>query len=198
MAYIYKIVNDVNNKLYIGKTEFSLEKRFKEHCRDAFRSNSLNRPLYSAMRKYGIENFHIELIEETNEPEEKEKYWIEYYQSFKYGYNATMGGDGKKYLDYQLIFNLYQQIKNGQKVAQLLNISKSSVYHILHNYSLDLTFDYNLAKKPVAKIDLKTGEILEVFDGVKEAEKAIGILGHISQVCNNKRKSCGGFGWKYI
>jgi hypothetical protein len=35
------------------------------------------------MRKYGIDHFHIELIEETNNPEERERYWIEQYRSFK-------------------------------------------------------------------------------------------------------------------
>lgn len=95
MAYIYQIINDINNKIYIGKTEFSIDKRFKEHCSDAFKERNEKRPLYSAMRKYGIEHFHIELIEETDNPEEREKYWIEQKQSFKNGYNATLGGDGK-------------------------------------------------------------------------------------------------------
>ena len=40
MAYIYKIVNDINNKIYIGKTECSIKKRFKEHCRDAFKNQN--------------------------------------------------------------------------------------------------------------------------------------------------------------
>jgi predicted GIY-YIG superfamily endonuclease len=39
MAYIYKIVNDINNKVYIGKTEFSIEKRFSEHCKDSVKRN---------------------------------------------------------------------------------------------------------------------------------------------------------------
>ena len=55
MAYIYQIINDINDKIYVGKTEFSIEKRFKEHCRDAFKERSEKRPLYSAMRKYGVE-----------------------------------------------------------------------------------------------------------------------------------------------
>ena len=95
MAYIYQITNDINGKIYIGKTEFSLEKRFKEHCQDAFRERCEKRPLYAAMRKYGIEHFHIELLEETDNPEERETFWIEEKQSFKFGYNATLGGDGK-------------------------------------------------------------------------------------------------------
>ena len=76
MAYIYQITNDINNKIYIGKTEFSIEKRFKEHCHDAFQKHCEKRPLYSAIRKYGIEHFHIELLEETEIPEEREIYWI--------------------------------------------------------------------------------------------------------------------------
>ena len=59
------------------------------------------------MRKYGVEHFHIELIEETDNPEEREIYWIEKKQSFKNGYNATLGGDGRKYLDYDLIISTY-------------------------------------------------------------------------------------------
>jgi hypothetical protein len=55
------------------------------------------------MRKYGIEHFYIELIEETNNPEEREIYWIEYYKAYKNGYNATRGGDGKYLYDHNAI-----------------------------------------------------------------------------------------------
>ena len=92
MAYIYKIENDINGKIYIGKTEFSIEKRFKEHCTDAFRERSEKRPLYAAIRKYGVEHFHISLIEETDSPNEREVYWISYYDSYNKGYNCTKGG----------------------------------------------------------------------------------------------------------
>ena len=83
MAYIYKITNNINGKIYIGKTEFSVEKRFREHCLDYKKERFEKRPLYSAMNKYGIENFSVETIEETDNPEEREKYWIEYFGSFK-------------------------------------------------------------------------------------------------------------------
>ena len=73
MAYIYKITNDINNKIYIGKTNFSIEKRWKEHLKTYKRENIEKRPLYNAMNKYGIEHFHIEQIEETDNPEEREK-----------------------------------------------------------------------------------------------------------------------------
>lgn len=92
MAYIYRIVNDINDKIYIGKTQFSIEKRFRQHCKDSQRQQCSKRPLYNAMKKYGIQHFSIELIEETNNPEEREKFWIKQYNSYKNGYNATLGG----------------------------------------------------------------------------------------------------------
>ena len=111
MAYIYQIVNDINQKIYIGKTEFSLEKRFKEHCKDAFKREKEKRPLYSAIRKYGPENFHIELIEITEYPEEREIYWIKEKDSYKKGYNATLGGRGKRYINYNQVIVTYEKLK---------------------------------------------------------------------------------------
>lgn len=197
IAYIYKIVNDINQKIYIGKTEFSIEKRWAEHCNDYLKRDSENRPLYRAMKKYGIKNFHIELVEETNNPSEREIYWIEYYNSFKYGYNATLGGDGKRYLDYDLIIKTYNDTHNCNKTAQILNISADSVRNVIKSHGY--TPDRRVANfKAVAQLDLKTGEIIKVYSSIKEAERSLNISKHISAVCNGKRKSAGGYGWKYI
>ena len=80
-------------------TERSIEERFKEHCRAYKQEKCEKRPLYSAMKKYGPEHFHVELVEETDNPEEREQYWIEFYNSYKEGYNATLGGDGRSHIN---------------------------------------------------------------------------------------------------
>ena len=67
MGFVYKIINKKNNKMYIGKTNYTIEDRFKEHIKDSKRY--LDRPLYRAFNKYGIENFIIEKIGEY--PEEQ-------------------------------------------------------------------------------------------------------------------------------
>lgn len=131
MAYLYQITNDINGKIYIGKTEFSIEKRFKEHCADAFRERNEKRPLYSAMRKYGIEHFHIQLIEETDNSEEREIYWIEQKCSFKYGYNATRGGDGRSYIDKEQIYNLWDQGLNCKQISEITGHDKGSISLVL-------------------------------------------------------------------
>ena len=142
MAYIYQIQNDVNNKIYIGKTEFSIEKRFKEHCQDAFRERLEQRPLYAAIRKYGIEHFSISLIEETDFPEEREIYWIEKLGTFKHGYNATRGGDGRKYLDYEERFHgqkfQWMDVLCGQFEEMLLRQPMSTHYKKYADYYTSL------------------------------------------------------------
>jgi group I intron endonuclease len=76
MSYIYVITNDINGKQYVGQTSGSLEKRFKQHINDMNKRSEEKRPLYSAMKKYGIEHFYITLIEECSykEVDKKEIY----------------------------------------------------------------------------------------------------------------------------
>lgn len=211
MAYIYQIVNDVNNKIYVGKTEFSIDKRFKEHCSDAFRERNEKRPLYSAMRKYGIEHFHIELIEETDNPEEREQYWIEQKQSFKNGYNATLGGDGKKYLDYDLIIASYKEIKSVKDTAISLGISADSVANVLRANNIPIRTSSEVIQKKYGKVvnmyDLQD-TFLKTFPSVNVAAKYMvennltgckmtTIKQHITEVCMGKRKTAAKFKWKY-
>ena len=214
MAYIYQIVNDINNKVYVGKTEYSLQKRFREHCADSTKTHFEKRPLYAAMKKYGVEHFHIELIEETNNPEEREIYWIEQKDSYHNGYNATRGGDGKHYLDYDLILQTWQsEPQSLRTVAKKLNIDPESVSVALKRNSITPKSPQEINKlllsKPVEMYDKKTGELLMVFTGIQEAadyliKQAItsgqkkGIAAHISQVCSGKRKSAYGYTWRHV
>jgi group I intron endonuclease len=94
--FVYKIVNTVNGKMYIGKTIKSLKERFRKHKRCA--EKKINRYLYDAMNHYGAENFYIDLIEECSSIEElneREVHWIHVLNTvLPHGYNMTPGGDG--------------------------------------------------------------------------------------------------------
>lgn len=215
MSYIYKIINNVNQKIYIGKTNLTIEKRWKEHCKDFKRERCEKRPLYDAMNKYGVENFSIEMIEEClpEEANEKERYWIEQYGSFKNGYNATKGGDGKVYLDYDLIVKTYNEIQNQKEVAKMLNISTDSVRKILKNYNIPIKTSQELIKenqsKAIAMCDKNTQEIIKTFSSLSQAaqylqkigkskDKVKGIVTHISSVARGKRINAYGYKWKFI
>ena len=98
MIGIYKIENLINHKIYIGKSN-NINKRFEDHKRLAYYTSSpaYNYPLYKAIRKYGINNFDFSIVEECAEKEleNKEKYWINYFDSYgEKGYNQTPGGEG--------------------------------------------------------------------------------------------------------
>lgn len=143
MAFIYKITNNTNSKLYIGKTEKPIANRFAEHARESTKLRCKNRPLYRAFNKYGLENFSLELIEETNEPEIREVYWISYFNSYKNGYNATLGGDGKCYVDRKLVIETYIAGNTIQQTAKLLNHDRKTIIEILINNNIDLRIDHN-------------------------------------------------------
>ena len=93
MGFIYKIWNEVNDNLYIGQTSTSISERWSNHKQ---KIKEKNNNLYLSMRKYGIDKFHIEELEEVpNEQlDEREKYWIAFYNTYYNGYNSTLGGEG--------------------------------------------------------------------------------------------------------
>lgn len=205
---IYKIYNDVNDKLYIGKTVSSIEKRFQEHCNDSKKERCEKRPLYNAMNKYGIEHFFIELIEECDlkELSEKEIYWIGYYNSYKNGYNATLGGDGKILYDYDLIVQLYQNGLTGKEIANQLVCDTDTVRKAL--LSAGLNPNDNMIKLLSKKVEMhnkETNELLKIFDSQMDAgrwlkennktedKKLSRVSGRIGDVCNGKRKTAYGY-----
>lgn len=210
---IYKIYNDVNDKLYIGKTVSSIEKRFQEHCADNKKERCEKRPLYNAMNKYGIEHFFIELIEECDlkELSEKEIYWIGYYNSYKNGYNATLGGDGKILYDYDLIVQLYQNGLTGKEIANQLVCDIDTVRKALLSAGLNPNDNMiKLLSKKVEMHDKETNELLKIFDSQMDAgrwlkennktedKKLSRVSGRIGDVCNGKRKTAYGYKWKRI
>lgn len=101
MIGIYKYTNKINGKSYIGQS-VNLERRQCSHKSAAYnkQANDYNSQFHQAIRKYGLENFDYEVIAELTQDEytketlnSLEKFFINYYNSYTNGYNATPGGD---------------------------------------------------------------------------------------------------------
>jgi hypothetical protein len=173
--------------------------------RDSQRLDYQNRPLYKAFQKYGIENFKLSTIEKcaAEEVNSRETHWIEHYGSFKYGYNATMGGDGRHYCDYDLVFALYQEGKNVKEIAELTHYDVVTCRQALENYNITHTQRVTRGRekiiKPVLQLDPKTEEIIAIYPSIQKAYNALNKQhsGHIAAVCQGKRKTAYGYKWKY-
>lgn len=213
MSYIYKITNLVNNKIYIGKTDRTIEERFKEHIRNST-DPAMEQPLYRAIRKHGIDKFKIEEIEQCNQEtcSDREIYWINELKSFgKNGYNATLGGEGASLYDYEEIADDF--IRSGlsiRKYAMKHNMSRNTIKNILiatnrfeehlknDKIKKSIFFD---SPNAVIKLDKNTGEFIEQYDSTKAALLSVGKTsdkGMIKAVCLGKRNSAYGYKWKYV
>lgn len=214
MSKIYKITNALNGKVYIGKTSYNLKKRFEEHCKDSQRRKNEIRPLYRAMNKYGIENFYIELIEEcpAELENEREIYWIDFYESYEEGYNATLGGDGKCLYNHFAILQRLREYPYAKEVSKEFGCCADIVQQIAKNNSITLknSSQENFGKSKEKSILQLTKDnfIVNEFPSVAEAAKWCfennlcttlnsGVRSHIAEVANGKRKTAYGFIWKY-
>ena len=144
---IYKITNKINDKAYIGQA-IDIESRWSKEKSRAFQPNSheYNKTLSKAFRKYGIENFTFEVIEECNIDllNQKEIYYISYYDTYFNGYNETTGGNNgtsnacSKISKQQLleIYNLLQNSSLSQKeIADLYHVGNDVISTINHGKS---------------------------------------------------------------
>lgn len=209
MGIIYKITNKINSKSYIGLTTCTVEERWLSHIYD--NNKHLDRPLYRAFKKYGVENFTIEVIEEDIPLfllKQKERMCIKAFNTFKKGYNATLGGDGKLtiYNKYE-IYQWYKTNRTATKTstAEKFGISIKSVSLILKSYGFDDKRDCRAEqierlRMPVNKLSLE-GKYLCTYVDARTASTEIGkgVKGntHINQCCNGKRKTAYGFMWEF-
>jgi group I intron endonuclease len=129
---IYKIENLINHKIYIGQTTINLKYRWFQHKRAA--NLGFDFKLYKAMRKYGINNFKIDLLQQVENIDDLnilEQEMIKKYNSIENGYNCTTGG---KNYHRSKEFNMKMSIiKKGQfhtnEMKQKLSEKMSSKNH---------------------------------------------------------------------
>lgn len=141
MVGIYKITNTINGKVYIGQSK-NISQRWRIHRYRAFNESSKDyeKPLYRAIRKYGLLAFNFEIIEECliEDLNAKEKFWIEFLDSTNplKGYNLTKGGESgfpiklsqdqvNQIIDLLALTELTQQ-----EIADKFNISQRTVSSI--------------------------------------------------------------------
>lgn len=142
MIGIYKITNQINGKCYIGQS-VDIDRRLKEHFMPSKYNNpsriEYNYAINIAIRKYGIKNFTLEIIEQCSEDQldEKECYWINYYDSYNNGYNSTLGGrkgphsPKPQIYQYDIQGNFIAEYKDGYEAAYKNNFSYENIRKVI-------------------------------------------------------------------
>lgn len=128
--YIYRIVNIRNRKSYVGYT-IDIDRRWKTHLRSS--TTHSDKPLYHAMRKYGINNFYLEILSETYDKDFAlkilEPYYIKYYDSKidKNGYNLTDGGESNYgWVPSEKTKSLWKKQRKGKVVSESCRLQTSA------------------------------------------------------------------------
>lgn len=154
-GFIYKITNTINSKSYIGQTIQNVKERFYQHCATKCSKAVSNMAIHRAIKKYGKSNFTVEVIEEIDSANlnDRERYWIKYYNSYNNGYNSTKGGqDGCKPfkdLDVESIIKEYNTGKSLRTLGTIFKVDKQTIKDLLirHNVELRTTRTYKLSQE---------------------------------------------------
>lgn len=209
MGYIYKIINLINLKIYIGQTVQPVKRRWRQHelsAQNTKRSDS-NLPLHSAMRKYGIDAFKYEIIEKCRDTDinDREVYWISFYDSTnpEKGYNVSLGGGGTSYYKMDEVLSLWKQGMSVKDISKTLDADRGFLALRLKETGITAE-EINLRRYASVKETRGNivyqysldGNYLRMYVSVQEARKETNI-GHIERCCNGQQKQAGGFIWSY-
>lgn len=132
MAIIYKITNLLNNKIYIGETIRNLNVRWSEHKHESITpGHGYGYHLHNAMRKYGIDNFIIEIIDNCPDVERFviESQYIKIYDSAnpKKGYNTVVEGDGRALISTDAILEAWNEGLTITDTAKVLGVHRATI-----------------------------------------------------------------------
>ena len=139
---IYLITNHKDGKLYVGQhNKTNISERWRAHKQNASR-NDRKYPLYTAMRKHGIDNFTCDIIYITscNSLDKYEIYFAELLNTYvwnKRGYNAVLcgGGGGGREITEDTRNKLISSHKGKKRSDESLAKSSASIANSLFNYN---------------------------------------------------------------
>ena len=225
MGLIYIIKNNCNDKVYIGQTTTSIKHRWDGHLYSAKHNFDQGMILYKAMRKYGIENFYIELLEDniigTDSLNRREKYWINQYNSLTpNGYNVREGGEdcGRKEV-YKIdpkTNNIIAKYDSLGQAAEENGIDQSNLSKVCRGIESSCSgfkwcyvdeYDKEIIKNKKVKkhehaiyqINSVTGDVIQRFKSVTEAANATNSNQPTISACLSGRyRTANGYNWCYV
>ena len=205
MIGIYKITNTIDNKCYIGQS-VDIKARWRSHKYEAQTGES-QLPLYAALREYGIDAFKFEVLEKCSLKQEildeREHYWIEYYNSYNNGYNSTLGGqsEGIPVYQYDLNGNYVDEYESISEAARKLGYGRSTICAVL-NHERQTAYGFQWSKEKVESMPIVprwNGKLVrcintnQIFHSTGEAARWCNLKSHsgVQACCTGNRKTAG-------
>lgn len=203
---IYKATSATTGKVYIGQTSQNLQERINQHNSHAY-GCQYNYHFHNAIRKYGVNDFDYEIIEDNIVSKdilnEREKYWISYYNSYYEGYNSTMGGDGSVRRDDELIAKLFKDGYTTQEICEITGYHRGTVYKSYR--AMALTEENNKRKNEQTRercsyaVEQYTldGQYIKTWPSATECGKEFGNQSFISAVCRQGENTLSAYGFLF-
>lgn len=216
--YVYKAKNKINGKIYIGQT-VNFKERIWQHQRCYEKEDC---KFHDAIKEFGFDNFEWEILKTfctKKEAEESEKYFIEFYNSYRDGYNENKGGVGGHNAKSVICLSLSGEYikrydsasdtqKDGFNSSNVLLCCKNRLYtcknHMFMFEDDYLKYGSKQYKKPISKCiksviqcDLN-GNFIKEFSSIQQASIETGVTrSTISGVLTGIYKSAGGYIFVY-
>lgn len=212
---IYKITNTQTQKSYVGQSE-NIEARIGSHLTDCF-GKGIQRELYTALRQFGINNFTFEIIEEcpTHLLDEKEAFWIKFYDSHVNGYNMTEGYFNIPVVKYSLQGEKIAEYPSLTKAGELNNIPSSYITNVCKgNTKTAGGAQWRYKKDKIEKLppvqkggktgpkrvaQFKNDKLIKVYNSASEADTALKVSkGSVSKAVRGIQHTVKGFTFEYV
>lgn len=204
MGSIYKITNDINDKIYIGQTINDINYRFRCHINEARQCDHQNK-FHLALLEIGPEHFKTELIEtcDNDKLNEREQYWIKYFDSVNNGYNTTWGGSCGISYDRNNLLKLWNEGLNIGEISNIVGIDRGLLGQILKQ--LGITQEEILKRRDLSntrqiyQIDINSGQTIQQWPSINAAAKYFDLnQSSIVKCCTLHSKTVKGYTWRYI
>lgn len=216
---IYKIENLINSKTYIGQS-IDIEKRWSVHKTELNRNYHHNMYLQNAWNKYGEGSFQFSIIEECqiDQLDSREIFWIAKFDSYKNGYNLTIGGGNTESFSKPIIqfdctgkeLNRYLSVSEAEtttgicysQISECCSHKRKTAGGYIWQYADGFfaipQWHFNARTRREIKQLTRDGQLINIFPNSAEAKRVTGICDtSIIRCCHGKLKTAGGYIWKF-
>lgn len=204
---IYKATSITTGKVYIGQSCQTLEKRMHQHLSRAMTNYDPSNHFHNAIRKYGFQDFVFQVIEDNIVSDEvlneREKYWIEYYNSYYDGYNSTLGGDAGLRRDDLIIVALFHEGYTTKEICEMTGYNRSTIYN---SYKANgLQEENNKRKNEQTRLRCSErveqysldGKYIKTYESATAAGQELGNQSAISGVCRQEQSALSAYGYLF-